>query len=183
MTQTLVGPFAHCSVAAAEPDFTQTSFLSPSVSIPKEDSYEFGCRLHLLLRRTSDRSRLSPCELKRLPWLNAIRQELRSHGVTQLQPEVTLSAHGLPAGRCDLLLSGGLADVGVAELKVTSRLPSAPNFQHYQQLSRYADLIAADHRAAEVWGVLVYVHRRTLRFFYYRNCLSKAVSNKTSLAA
>ncbi len=145
----------------------------PKIDFNETSTFELGCRFHDLLKRIGDHDPLNKQEKTMLPWLNAVRSELRSLGVTFLEPEVELSAaSGLPAGRVDLLMHGGPCDLGVAEVKVVSTLPDAPSAASVVQLAGYAELVVAGLDQPRVWCAVIlvsfreskvrcYVHRGT----------------------
>lgn len=149
------------------------------------DPYFAGVRFHALLRRISDHDRLSPGERAMLPWLSAMRAELRSAGVTRITPEVAFPGRdGLPAGICDLVVQGGPADFGAIEVKVCDHLPAAPSCQHILQVGGYAAALLANHQQHRVWAALVYVcfREELIRLFCFRKT-DALIRNATALLA
>lgn len=137
------------------------------------DPYDLGCRFHRLLRRIADHGRLNQSEKQLLPWLECLRDELRRHGVAYLEPEVRLNGnYEVRSGACDMLMRGGLAPCGVAEVKVIAHIPSSPLAHHLLQLTRYAELVTRNLFETDVWGALVYVNiaERRIRIFVYADC-------------
>jgi hypothetical protein len=155
--------------------------------VEETDTFLLGCRLHALTRRIADRDRLRRDERELLPWLTALRTELRAHGVSFIQPEVKLAANGaLPRGVCDLLLTGGERSAsGVAELKVVNVLPDVPRDRDVLQLARYEDLLASQTATGDLWGALVYasIPARQIRIFVYRDVTRLRRFARTALAA
>ncbi|WP_145928623.1 hypothetical protein OH491_03695 [Termitidicoccus mucosus] len=136
------------------------------------DPYFLGCRFHALLRRVRDHSPLSANEKAMLPWLSALRAELRGLGVRYLEPEVRLAgANGLPGGICDLVATGGLARRGAIEVKVTDAVPDEPEAGHLLQVGGYAELLGHRSMTGAVWAALAYVSFREarVRVFAYRD--------------
>jgi len=173
------------SVARSLPDPTLVRGLSglsfdseQTVDVPRgiesplsgADPYFLGCQFHALLKRVSDRERLSDQEKLLLPWLNALRTTLRSMGVGKLDPSVRFrSAHGIPKGQPDLIADGGPRSKGVIELKVVYSIPTQPEHEHLLQVGGYAAHLSSSSRFRHPWASLVYASFREakLRFFIF----------------
>ena len=158
------------AVRGLKPDQILTRIVKPTqrVDFTKPSTFELGCRFHELLKRIGDHGPLDKKEKALLPWLNAVRTELRSLGVTFLEPEVDLrAASGLPAGRVDLLLHGGPCDVGVAEVKVVGKLPDEPSAASVVQLAGYAELVASGMNRPRVWCAVILVSFRDAKVRCY----------------
>ena len=163
-----------------------TRAVVPTAKIPVGTPYEHGVRFHGLLNRIADSRRLNATERSYLPYLNAVRDELRAHGVDYITPEFSLaSSDEFAAGRCDMLLHGGLTDVGVNEIKCVAKLPDAANPEHVRQMARYAAQISMTTGHQTVWGCVCYVSipRRTVRFFVFRDATSVAANTQLKIAA
>lgn len=136
------------------------------------DNFTLGVRFHGLLKRIKDFGPLDAKEKALLPYLNTVRHELRTMGVKHIDPEVRLRGiHPLPNARCDMLLKGGLAPVGVVEVKVTSAVPDGPADAHLMQLAVYEELVARNHHQNRLWGCVAYVSfiQKQVRLFAYRD--------------
>lgn len=170
-----------------EYSYTWTTLaLVPKAEIPVGTPYEHGVRFHGLLNRIADSRRLNATERSYLPYLNAVRDELRAHGVDYITPEFSLASCGeIAAGRCDMLLQGGLTDVGVNEIKCVAKIPDAARPEHVRQLTRYATQISMATGQPNVWGCVCYlsVPGRRLRFFVFRDAKNCGASAPTLLAA
>lgn len=155
--------------------------------VVETDTYLLGCRLHALMRRISDRARLRSYERELLPWLTAIRTELRAHGVSSMEPEVRLAANSaLSCGICDLMLTGGeRTSHGIAELKVVHALPDLPRDKDVMQLARYEDLFACQTATWDLWGALVYasIPEAEIRIFVYHDVTRLRRFVRTATAA
>ena len=156
-----------------EPDFVRTISVEavPGSNLSEADPYLLGCRMHNLLFRTKDRGPLSREEKELLPWLAAIRKELRKFGMRYMEPEVSLPAtEELPAGRTDWLMRGGITDLGVGEMKVTAFLPAEASGSALVQLGGYAELTAKKYGDSRIWAVLVHVSikEKKVRLFIHR---------------
>lgn len=168
------------------PDQTDTYTVPvDKASIPTDGNYLSGVKLHALLTRIRDHDPLSKEEKALLPWLNSMRNGLREKGVSFIAPEVTLYA---PAEerltRCDLLLFGGLAKLGVCELKVTN-LPEQPLVEHFDQLAAYCDRVSRNFHSKRVWGVLAYasIADCRIRMFSYLDLTKRAFVAASTMAA
>lgn len=174
ITPAIVAQFAASSL---EPEMLPkiSEFTDAKVSgadHPSGSIFELGCRFHSLLRRIADHDRLTRSERTLLPWLRAMRDALRSVGVEYLTPEVPLAgAMGLPGGRCDLLMEGGLASSGIAEVKVVGSLPEQPHAGDLLQCLGYEALLRQNRKVRTTWVCLVYVcfSQRTVRIFSIQN--------------
>lgn len=136
------------------------------------DTFTLGVRFHALLTRIKDSDPLTAKEKALLPYLNAVRDELRGMGVRYIDPEVRLpGVHPFPNSRCDMLLKGGLAPLGVAEVKVTSVIPDRPVDAHLMQLAVYEELVARNHNQNRLWGCVAYLSfaQKRIRIFAYRD--------------
>ena len=130
-----------------------------------------GCRLHELLQRTNDNGPLSGREKRYLPWLSALRTQLRALGVKRIKPEHPLKHwKGIPDGVCDLHLTGGPTPEGVLELKVVRQLPAAPLAKDLVQLGAYAALVEA-RTYDPVWAGLAYasIPEAHIRLFVFND--------------
>jgi hypothetical protein len=158
------------NAAGAMPDLVRTnSVQAGKIAL---DTFTLGVRFHALLTRIKDSDPLDAKEKSLLPYLNAVRHELRSMGVKYIDPEVRLpGVHPFPNSRCDMLLKGGLAPVGVAEIKVTGALPDRPADAHLMQLAVYEELVARNHNQTRLWGCVAYVSftEKQVRIFAYRD--------------
>lgn len=164
-----------CSASTIAPEQVwNLQVLTPKASLPDGDVYTHGVRLHALLCRVKDHGPLSAQERRYLPFLEALRSELRRKGVNFLDPEKTLSHPLLGTGRCDLLLDGGLAPLGICELKCVANNPPEVRLGDLHQLGRYGAMLSATERNCNLWGCVAYVciSSRTIRIFAYPN-LSK----------
>lgn len=143
-----------------------------SAAAVEGDPYLLGVRFHSLLRRIKDCDPLTKQEKSLLPYLTVVRDELRRLGVTYITPEVPLTGRsGLPNSRCDLLLRGGLAKSGVAEIKVTRNVPAQPIDKHVMQLAVYEELAVLNGHGHQLWGCLVYIsfEEQRVRLFVFRD--------------
>lgn len=162
------------NAAGTKPDLVRSiSFQFKPASIDT-DAYTLGVRFHGLLSRIKDHASLSHREKCLLPALNVLRDELRNLGVRYISPEVPLAGKGsLPNARCDLLLEGGYAPRGVAEVKVTDSIPQSPRDAHLMQLAIYEELVAVQHPkdSSKLWGCIAYVSfpQKRIRLFAYRD--------------
>lgn len=151
--------------------------------LPKvESNFRIGCRLHALFERIADHDPLSRAEKMLLPWLTSLRDDLRSMGVYFIEPEITIDDDGgLPSGRCDLLVHGGPASMGVIELKVTDATEPSP--ASLLQLGGYLSLVDAlpEKDARAPWGAIAHASMpdRCWRMFVFRRTghLRKAAFN------
>lgn len=158
----------------------------PTSRIPDGSHYEHGVRFHALLRRIADARRLTATERTYLPYLEAVRNELRAHGVSFITPEFPLEGDAeFSPGRCDMLFRGGLTDVGVGEIKCVASIPQQAHPDHVQQLSRYAEMISRKSGDISVWGCICYVCviTRTVRFFVFRNATGRVPNAPEEVAA
>ena len=115
-----------------------------------------GCRLHEIFQRMGDNGPLSSIEKRYLPWMSALRKQLRDLGVKRFEPEHSLSRwKNIPAGVCDLHLTGGPTPEGVLELKVVRQLPSVPLAKDLVQVGAYATL-ADTYSYDRIWAGLAY---------------------------
>lgn len=134
------------------------------------DPYFLGCQFHALLKRISDRDRLSAQEKLLLPWLNTLRTTFRSMGVRKLDPSVRFrGVNGIPNGEPDLIADGGPRSKGVIELKVVYSIPAQPDHEHLLQVGGYAAHLASSSRFSYPWASLVYASFREaeLRVFIF----------------
>lgn len=170
ITRSIASQFAaSIDLDGSQPIVTTKAVTSLAVS---GDSFQLGLRFHALLRRIEDHGPLTKGEKSLLPYLTVVRDELRRLGVTYLTPEVSLTGRsGLPNSRCDLLLAGGLAKSGVAEIKVTQSIPTQPLDKHLMQLAIYEELAALNGHGHRLWGCIVYVsfQEKRVRFFAFRD--------------
>lgn len=157
------------AVQGLKPDQILTRNVKPVQNVDlTKTTFEQGCRFHDLLKRIGDHGPLDKNEKTMLPWLDALRAELRGVGVTFFEPEVSLrAAAGLPAGRADLLMHGGPCEVGVAEVKVVAKLPDAPSASSMVQLAGYAELVASGMNCSRVWCAVVLVSFREAKVRCY----------------
>jgi len=165
-------------VARVEP--TPLEFLVPA------EPLEAGNAFHHLLTRMKDKAPLSNREKALLPWLTALRVQLRQLGVRQMSAEADLRAfRGTPHGVCDLLVAGGPAPQGVIEVKVVATgSVASPRDRDLAQLGAYARLAARNRNYKQVWAGVAYVelrHRR-VRLYGYSN-VRKLVFDTTDLLA
>jgi hypothetical protein len=154
------------AVEGLNPDQILTRRVQPcrAVDFNQANTFELGCRFHDLLKRIGDHGPLSKSEKQMLPWLDAIRAELRGIGVAFIEPEVSLCASsGLPAGRVDLLMHGGPCAIGVGEVKVVSTLPEEPSAASMVQLAGYAELLASGQQRPRVWAAVILVCFREMK--------------------
>ena len=144
--------------------------VSPS-EIPSGTPLVLGREFHDLLYRISDRKPLTARERKLLPWLVTCRDALRENGAGYLEPEVELEAgSNLPRGRCDLMAHGGLAELGIIEVKVVGHLPAEPEDAHLLQLAGYAVLAEEVYDEHRIWAAVAYVslRERQIRLFVHK---------------
>lgn len=137
-----------------------------------ESNFRIGCRLHSLFERIADHGPLSRREKALLPWMTSLRNELRSIGVRFIEPEVAISDDtGFPSGRCDLLVHGGPAAMGVIEIKVTDA--SEPSAASILQLGGYLSLVDGlrERGARDPWGAIAHASMREgcWRLFVFRH--------------
>jgi len=139
--------------------------------MPEGDAYTHGVRLHALLNRIKDHEPLCAQERSYLPFLDALRTELRLHGVSFLHPEQKLAHPLVGNGRCDILLEGGLAPKGVCEMKCTTTLPDEVRIDDLNQLGRYGVMLGVADSRTWLWGCVAYVSvpSRAIRIFAYSN--------------
>ncbi len=139
--------------------------------IPSGTSFHLGCEFHDLLYRISDRETLDARERMLLPWLATVRNALRERGAGRLEPEVELEGcDHLPNGRCDLIAHGGLAELGVIEVKVVGSLPDEPADAHLLQVAGYAVLAEDVYDEHRIWAAVAYVslRERQVRLFVHK---------------
>lgn len=139
--------------------------------IPSGTPFHLGCEFHDLLYRISDRKALDDRERQLLPWLATCRDALRERGAKHLDPEVKLEGGDrLPKGRCDLIAHGGLAELGVIEVKVVGSLPEEPADAHLLQVSGYAVLAEDAYDEHRIWAAVAYVslRERQVRLFVHK---------------
>lgn len=139
--------------------------------IPRGAPFDLGCEFHDLLYRIADRKALSARERKFLPWLVTCRDALRENGAGYLEPEVELEAGiNLPKGRCDLMAHGGLAELGIIEVKVVGHLPAEPEDAHLLQVAGYAVLAEEVYDEHRIWAAVAYVsfRQRQVRLFVHK---------------
>jgi hypothetical protein len=130
-----------------------------------------GCRLHELFQRMGDNGPLSAMEKRYLPWMSALRTTLRDIGVKRFEAEHPLSRwKNIPAGVCDLHLTGGPTPEGVLELKVVRQLPSAPLAKDLVQIGAYATL-ADTYSYDRIWAALAYasISEAHIRLFIFED--------------
>ena len=173
---TIITPSAAASfrtainAAGARPYLVRTSSVQAgNIAL---DNFTLGVRFHALITRIKDFDPLDAKEKALLPYLNAVRDELRSMGVKYIDPEVRLpGVYPLPNSRCDMLLKGGLAPVGVAEVKVTGAIPDRPVDAHLMQLAIYEELVVRKLHQSHLWGCVAYVSfvEKRVRLFAYRD--------------
>lgn len=137
--------------------------------LPGDDVYMHGVRLHALLSRIKDHGPLSETERQYLPFLDAMRSELRLRGVSYLYPEQVLSHPQLGRGRCDVLVDGGLTPQGIGEMKCVAALPDEVRDDDLVQLGRYAAMRSFPKKRLRLWGFISYVsiRDRSIRIFAY----------------
>lgn len=173
---TIITPSAAASfgfatnAAGTTPDFVRTnSVQAGNIAL---DTFTLGVRFHALLTRIKDHGPINTKERVLMPYLNTIRDELRSMGVRYIDPEVSLPGiYPLRNSRCDMLLKGGLAPMGIAEIKVTRAVPNRPADAHLMQLAIYTELVARNHNQNRLWGCVAYVSclEKRIRLFAYRD--------------
>ena len=153
-------------------DFVVNRKVSVATSdIPRGAPLDLGCEFHALLYRIADRKALSARERKLMPWLAACREALRENGAGYLEPEVELEGgKNLPKGRCDLMAHGGLAELGIIEVKVVGHLPAEPEDAHLLQLAGYAVLAEEVYDEHRIWAAVAYVslRQRQVRLFVHK---------------
>jgi hypothetical protein len=147
----------HLATTPIAHDFVRTIRL-PQIEHLGGSPYQLGCQFHALASKSRG-AQLSTNQKRMLPWLKASRRMLWESGVNHMTSEVSLAGEGLPSGRVDLLLSGGLANRGCAEFKVVSSLPEEPAARDLLQASGYATLVAdePEFHDRRVWIALIYV--------------------------
>ena len=144
-------------------------------------TYSLGCRFHALLRRVADHGPLTTEEKLMLPWLNALRGQLRAMGAKHLDPLTHFSsARGLPRGEPDLVVQGGPRKHGVIEVKVVERLPSNPAHEHQLQVGAYTAHMANEQGISRTWAALVYVSFREAKIAFFIYADAKAIVQKSS---
>jgi len=161
------------SMGELVPDTIQTISVTPmpKCALGNENAYLLGCRFVQLLLRQNDHGRLSHREKEMLPWMTALRVELRRLGVTGIRSEVSLpSTEHIAGGRCDLLVEGGHATNGVIEVKVSHTTPSAVPPECLAQLGGYSHLLA-EQSGKPVWAAAAWVNFRTntVRVFTFKD--------------
>lgn len=177
MTTSITPPKIHAVATALKAREIQHDF-DWDIAVPIENaseltSFEFGRALHRTLLRLRDRRHLSDEEREMMHWISALRDSLRAHGVSFFEPEIRISGDAtFPGGSIDLLLTGGLAERGVAEVKVTSALPLGPAPSHLLQMAGYTELLSRNTGADDMqqWCCLAYLVPRAgaIRVFAYR---------------
>jgi hypothetical protein len=153
-----------------EPDHVwNLRVFTANVPAPQGDVYTHGVRLHALLSRIKDHGLLSEKEREYLPFLQALRSELRQHGVSYFYPEQVLSHPQLGRGRCDVLVDGGLTPQGIGEMKCVAALPDEVRDDDLVQLGRYAAMRSFPKNRLRLWGFISYVsvRDRAIRIFAY----------------
>lgn len=174
---------AFCSTHLIEPEHVwNLRVLTGNVPLPEGDIYTHGVRFHALLLRIKDHDPLSNLERQYLPFLDALRTELRLHGVSYLYPEQNLSHPKLGRGRCDALLDGGLAPRGVCEVKCVAEVPEKARAVDMIQLGRYLAMLGNTDDQIRLWGCIAYVsiRSRVIRIFAYSDLqtLGRGVANE-----
>ena len=146
-----------------------------------------GNAFHHLLTRMMDQAPLSNHEKALLPWLTALRVQLRQLGVRQMNAEKQLRAfRETPQGICDLLVTGGPAPQGVVEVKViTSGTVTAPRPRDLAQLGAYARLVARNRSYKSFWAGVAYVElgQQQVKLFGYSNVRKLVFDTNDLLAA
>ena len=171
ITKSLVEQFSVSLVKKlVEADYNQTRHISVDPSkVPSADAYYLGLRFHALMRKCED-DPVRPQQNELMPWCSVVRDELRSVGVTRVESEVSLrAARGLPAGRCDLIVHGGLAPLGIVEVKVVNKIGGSET-KALLQVAGYAELLSAQRDFKSPWLGLVFVSfaERKVAFQFHR---------------
>lgn len=149
-------------------------------SLASLNSYTLGCRFHALLRRVADHGPLTTEEKLMLPWLNALRRQLRAMGAEHFDPLTHFSsARGLPGGAPDLIVQGGPRKHGVIEVKVVDRLPSSPSHEHLLQVGAYTAHISNKKGVKRTWAALVYVCFREAKITFFIYADADAIVKKS----
>jgi hypothetical protein len=184
------------SIARSIPDFKIIQGMrglstadGKTVAVPVEtpsslaplNSYTLGCRFHALLRRVADHGPLTTEEKLMLPWLNALRRQLRAMGAEHFDPLTHFSsARGLPGGEPDLVVQGGPRKHGVIEVKVVERLPASPAHEHLLQVGAYTAHMANKQGMRRTWAALVYVSFREAKIAFFIFADANAIVQKSS---
>ena len=146
-----------------------------------------GNAFHRLLTRMKDQAPLSNHEKALLPWLTALRVQLRQLGVQRMNAEKQLRAfRETPQGVCDLLVTGGPAPQGVIEVKViASGSIAAPRGRDLAQLGAYARLVARNHSYKKFWAGVAYVElgQQQVKLFGYSSVRKLVFDTNDLLAA
>lgn len=144
---------------------------------------EAGNTFHRLLCRMADHEPLSPGEKAYLPWLNALREMVRSLGGRKMEAEYGLRAVGdVPHGTCDLRVHGGPRKIGVIEVKVLTKGSfECPRGRDYAQVASYAWLLAGAGSFDRIWAAVAYVELgcsqvRLVGFKNSRQLISKTLA-------
>jgi len=175
--------------ANLHPDIERTSPVetTPLELLVPADPLAAGTAFHRLLTRMQDRNPLSNHEKALLPWLTALRGQLRQLGVRQMDAEAELCPfRETPHGVCDLLVTGGPAPQGVIEVKVVAKgSVASPRDRDLAQLGAYARLVARNRDYKQVWAGVAYVelrHRR-VKLYGYSNVRKLVFDTADLLAA
>ena len=151
-----------------------------TASLASLTTYTLGCRFHALLRRVADHGPLTTEEKLMLPWLNALRGQLRVMGAEHFDPLMHFSsANGLPSGEPDLVVQGGPRKHGVIEVKVVERLPSDPAQEHLLQVGAYTAHMSNKQGIRRTWAALAYVSFREAKITFFIYADANAIVQKT----
>jgi hypothetical protein len=151
-----------------------------TASLASLTTYTLGCRFHALLRRVADHGPLTTEEKLMLPWLNALRGQLRAMGAEHFDPLTHFSsARGLPSGSPDLIVQGGPRKHGVIEVKVVDRLPSNPAQEHLLQVGAYTAHMSNKQGIRRTWAALAYVSFREAKITFFIYADANAIVQKS----
>lgn len=153
-----IRPEASNHLAQIEPSFVFTQNVKSPAPISHEPPCTVGIRVHRLLSSSSKPS--DQLDFHYLPWANALRRSFWQYGVWVESSEQFLDGLGkIPSGKCDHLMSGIDARLGLVEVK-TLCAGQSDEVRHADllQLGAYGRLVAGHNRRFEsMWLGLAYI--------------------------